>query len=303
VPFQQPCDRAPAIEGAGNWWYPAEDHRQPADPPPDIILRGAGPTTFQLVRGFRYRRPCRDQWISVDRHHLCKPPTEDNNSTDFASVPSLFWWLIASYGHQTRAALIHDQLWENKGSRRETNEIFRDALAESDVALLRRWIMWAGVDAARLAGRGWGSRLRLAVETLTIFVLPVAFGWWVASTQPAQTVAGWIEDAWGGLGTTVRDIPVPSFLWNWWPNAFAFGSPWLVAVLAAAGILIGWRRWLSATLGVALILPVIVPELVSVGLLYVLEWPFYKVHKWRTGADTGRPSPKPTFRLIRTPRL
>lgn len=303
MPFKRPADPAPAIVGDADWWYPAVEDREPADPPPDIILRGAGATTFQLVKGFRYRRPSGTEWIPVNRHKLCEPPTEDNNCTDFASVPSLFWWLIASYGHQTRAALIHDQLWEVKANRDDTNEIFRDALAESDVALLRRWIMWAGVDAARLAGEGWGSRLRLAVETLTVFVLPVALAWWVGSTRPAQAVAGWIEEAWGGLETIAGDIPIPSSLCSWWPSAFDFGSPWLAGALVVAGILIGWRRWLSATLGVALILPVILPELISVGLLYALEWPFYKVHKWRTGVATGHPSPKPTFRLIRTPRL
>jgi len=72
-------------------------------------------------------------------------------STDFASVPRIFWWFIAPTGNHARAAVIHDHLYRTGAVPRFlADAIFRDAMAASGVGFWKRWIMWAGV---RLGGR------------------------------------------------------------------------------------------------------------------------------------------------------
>lgn len=296
MPFETPDDPAPAIAGDAGWWYPAAQGRQPSDPPPDIILRGAGPETFQLVRGFGYRHRS-DEPIQVTRHDLDVSYDGPNNSTDFASVPSLFWWLIASYGHHTRAALIHDQLWEDKPNRTQANLIFRDALAESGVPFLRRWIMWSGVD----AGRRWDvDALRrgfLIAEALLGLAFFVSFGFWA---QPwVWHFLGWL---WGRVETV--------FGWPWreleplrehWPSLFELGSGWLPVAIFALGFVLWRKRWLLATLGLGLVLPPLVPEIVARLSLLVLELPFYPGHRYFKDKVAPIPSPAPTLQPLRKP--
>jgi Protein of unknown function (DUF1353) len=291
VPFKKPSDPGPVIQGYDDWWYPGKTDIPPAARPPDIILRGAGSATFQLVRGFGYVRPSACKGIDVPAHQLTEPPTDRNNSTDFASVPSLFWWLIASYGHQTRAALIHDHLWEKKDDRVETNEIFRDALAESDVAFVRRWIMWAAVDAVRRLGAGALSMLGALLEVVTVFAFLISAALWV---QP------WIWDGFAQLWSLVTwladQAPSPlKDLWQHWLSRIPFGDGYFTLAIAAAGILAWQHRWLLAAFGLALVLPPLIPELISRRLLLWSEWPFYWVEKRRPGRKPGMPTPKPTM--------
>ena len=98
--------------------------------------------------------------------------------TDFASVPRPFWWWIAPWGRHGRAAIVHDFLYQRgsvtapgggtrRPSKRESDRIFRQAMAVLDLAILnrhplwqrfprlaqvrlalavpRRWLMWAAV--------------------------------------------------------------------------------------------------------------------------------------------------------------
>lgn len=74
--------------------------------------------------------------------------------TDFASVPRVFVWFLPRYGRYTKAAILHDYLWEvevPKGmSRLDADGLFRRAMRELKVPFLRRWIMWAAVRWAAL---------------------------------------------------------------------------------------------------------------------------------------------------------
>lgn len=86
-------------------------------------------------------------------------------STDFASVPKLFQWLLPKTGLYTKAAVLHDYLcrlaerriWEDgsprdpgdagprKLNRADADGIFRRVMAELGVSFLQRWLMWGGV--------------------------------------------------------------------------------------------------------------------------------------------------------------
>lgn len=75
--------------------------------------------------------------------------------TDFASVPRVCRLIIPKLGRYTKAAVIHDYLYQEHGlksgglyfrvSRRTTDKIFRGAMEELGVSTWKRWAMWAAV--------------------------------------------------------------------------------------------------------------------------------------------------------------
>src|SRR5262245_9192911 len=109
----------------------------PRDPMPE--LRQTGPSSFVIEKGFCYQVGPGDPEEGAvylipgeDAGDRCKrtrdaettgdpparvviPPTDGGGKTDLASVPPFMWWLVASYGNHTRAALLHDALYVDKG--------------------------------------------------------------------------------------------------------------------------------------------------------------------------------------------
>jgi hypothetical protein len=104
-------------------------------------------------------------------------------TTDFASVPRVFVWLLPRYGRWTQVAVLHDYLWSlsraGKFNKADADGILNRALRELEVPFLRRWIMWTAVRWA--AGpRSWFSKgplpflkmLAISVPTLVVVALP-----------------------------------------------------------------------------------------------------------------------------------
>jgi len=104
-------------------------------------------------------------------------------TTDFASVPRVFTWLLPRYGRWTQAAILHDYLWSSAPpgtiSKFDANGVFNRALRELGVPFLRRWIMWTAVQWA--AGpRAWFNggpktvikMLGVSIPTLVVVLLP-----------------------------------------------------------------------------------------------------------------------------------
>ena len=84
---------------------------------------------------------------------------EPEMTTDFASVPRVFVWLLPRYGRYTKAAILHDFLWRTqvKAGRlswRDADGMFRRAMRELNVPFLRRWVMWAAVRIGALTKEG-----------------------------------------------------------------------------------------------------------------------------------------------------
>ena len=103
--------------------------------------------------------------------------------TDFASVPRAFVWFLPRYGRYTKAAILHDHLWQvevPKGhiTRREADGILRQAMRQLEVPFLRRWIMWTAVRWVSLFKRkdraGWLKDAPLVLLT-SILALPIVF--------------------------------------------------------------------------------------------------------------------------------
>ncbi|WP_180981035.1 DUF1353 domain-containing protein [Pseudovibrio exalbescens] len=76
-------------------------------------------------------------------------------TTDLASVPRLFRWLISPGGLHAKAAVVHDYLYERgvifgpdgeeKPSRRQADDIFLEAMEVLQVPYVRRHVMYAAV--------------------------------------------------------------------------------------------------------------------------------------------------------------
>ncbi|MEU6251922.1 DUF1353 domain-containing protein [Streptomyces sp. NPDC047043] len=193
----------------------------------DITVKQIGPKTWELLAPVEYEGRDRDFIV---------PP---GFTTDFASVPTVFVWLIPRYGVYTKAAVLHDFLCCNSAlvSRRDADGIFRRALRELGVSVLRRWMMWAAVRAGgHWSGAGVGQWVLwllvatpavafLAVPTLVVtfwLLLFLAAEWLVYAVTPpgvappanrphftgAPGTAG--EASAGGLPVSPPDEPGPS---------------------------------------------------------------------------------------------
>jgi Protein of unknown function (DUF1353) len=140
----------------------------------DVNVKQIDARQWQLVEPVRYAG--RDESFTVPAGFR----------TDFASVPTVFVWLIPRYGVYTKAAILHDFLCEEHPvSRSDADGIFRRALRELGVSVLRRWMMWAAVRAGGHwsgAGAGqWALWLLVAVPAAAFLALPaVVVTLWLA---------------------------------------------------------------------------------------------------------------------------
>ena len=85
-------------------------------------------------------------------------------TTDFASVPSMFWSVVPPTGRYGLAAVVHDWLyWQQSLKRAEADQVFHDAMAELQVPGWKRFVMtkavrwfggsyWHGNTHAKLRG-------------------------------------------------------------------------------------------------------------------------------------------------------
>jgi Protein of unknown function (DUF1353) len=295
------------------------------DRTPDPELRQVDEDAFVILRSFAYRAahgdPDEGVVYLVPGEDFESPPGElaegvvvppdTGGRTDLASVPSLFWWLIASYGNHTRASLLHDALYVENGEppvpRRTADRLFLGALREPGPqkgGAFRHWLMWAAVSAFGtmrfklglvfglhlvsvwaltigatvwawhdgIAGIEW-SFWPLAVLALGGLVYLVGLG---SSWRAGVDVrAGWL------VPTAMASLLVVIPLASEWPSPFELG--WSAFTLLAAALvltLVGplWGLWVDPTLRgwlwpTALIaLPIAVVPVVLILVAIVLVW-------------------------------
>lgn len=80
--------------------------------------------------------------------------------TDFTSMPWGLWNLEPPLGRAGKAAVLHDYAYATAGlhgryTRKQADDIFREALAVLGVSAVKRNLMWAAVRAFGQAG--WSS--------------------------------------------------------------------------------------------------------------------------------------------------
>lgn len=110
--------------------------------------------TFQLRKRIGYvEAGASPETVIWAEAHIPELAPMRGNRTDLASVPLIFWSLIASYGRQTAPAVIHDsECWRVRQSRiravdalaerERIDRAFRLGLRELGVAPFRAWLMW-----------------------------------------------------------------------------------------------------------------------------------------------------------------
>lgn len=113
--------------------------------PDPLILADAGTRNnsrlFRLEHDFRYRSSLGT--ITVPAGFI----------TDGASIPRIFWTILAPFGEYFEAAIIHDYLYteaNRKFTRAETDLIFKEAMFNVGVGWLTRGLIYRAV---RIGGR------------------------------------------------------------------------------------------------------------------------------------------------------
>lgn len=167
---------------------------------------------FQVTAPFAYRDPRDGSLVTVPAHDVSRPPTE-GNSTDFASVPPFLWGLIANHGPQTLPAILHDSMVEDARRapaaerlerRRVADDLFRVALVDNGIHLLRARVMWAAVGLeSRLRHGGAPGRLlvaqvaagALALIVATALVIVANPMWALVLAAPALLATPWGRSA------------------------------------------------------------------------------------------------------------
>ena len=189
--------------------------------------------TFQLRERIGYFDPAEGPGATVwaDAHRP-DPRPSDGNRTDLASVPTIFWSLIASYGRQTAPAVVHDsESWRIRSlppmqalpQRERADRMFRLGLRELGVSPFRAWLMWTFVSFERYQ--------KHAIPTFVGMLLLAALG--VALVATGATL--WLAAV----------IP-------WWQGALLAAAPLATAMLAGRQ----WRVLVWASYAGALLLPI-----------------------------------------------
>jgi hypothetical protein len=261
---------------------------------PDPELRQLDEDTFLILKTFCYRAPRGDPdegGVYVVPGEDYEPPgtaaatgvvvpPDTAGETDLASVPPVFWWLIASYGNHTLAALLHDALYvedaEPPVPRRTADRLFLNALRESPqkAGPFRHWLMWAAVSAfgtmRHRLGLLFGAHI-LAVWALTIGavvwawgdgILGISWTWWQVVIAAVAALAflvvlgtSWragVDVTGGWLVPTVMTCAIPIVpLAIEWTYPFELElSPFTLLAGAAVLTLTGplWGLWVDPTL-------------------------------------------------------
>jgi len=104
----------------------------------ELIVKPIGDNRWELVEGFEYHVGTypSDEVISV--------PT--GFTTDFASVPRVFWNIISPVGNHGKAAVIHDYCYSTACyDKKRSDEIFLEAMEVLGVSKWKRNTMFYAV--------------------------------------------------------------------------------------------------------------------------------------------------------------
>jgi Protein of unknown function (DUF1353) len=295
------------------------------DEVPSPELRHEGQKWFVLLRSFCYLVPQEDPArgtifvvpgadapsgtetaeLDVGGHKVVVPPNEGGR-TDLASVPSFMWWLVASYGNHTRAALLHDALVVDTKSveppiaRTAADRILLSALREPGQqkgGAFRHWLMWAAASVfGTMRSPFWLRPAGLAIHVFATWGLLVAallWMWpelWPNTWRQVALAVALVPPFLVLIGSTWRAGANRTF--GWLPTALMAAPVVVLLVIAGSGrafwmllavlalVLLGhvwglavdrtlrWRLWPTALIG----LPI---AAIPVGLIFlsiVLVW-------------------------------
>jgi hypothetical protein len=146
----------------GNPAWPGDveppSHHDPVAPAVDLrrVLVGER-EEFELRRRISYDARIGDRRVTV-----VVPQADGRFTTDLTSVPRWFTWLVPKSGAHLPAALIHDGLVHDGDPRTyetsdglpvdriDADRVFRDAMRDTHVGVVRRWLVWSAVSLTSL---------------------------------------------------------------------------------------------------------------------------------------------------------
>ena len=185
-----------------------------------------------------YRFDLRAPFVYVDPVSGARYPVPDRPGrtvvTDLASVPTVLWSFVASYGRQSAPAVMHDVHAGPIGDgtpgesaagpaavadrrvelerRREVDRVFRTALREQGVPLLRAWFMWAWVSADRERALGGVAGVVFFVQAILgplVIVAACVLAFWHPAWLALALVPAIAAAPWGGLAPLLLVLAYP----------------------------------------------------------------------------------------------
>jgi len=228
------------------------------DGTPDPELRQVDEDAFVILRSFCYRAargdpdegvvylvpgedfelPAQVELGSGPAPKVVVPP-DTGGRTDLASVPSLFWWLIASYGNHTRASLLHDALYVDEGNppvpRRTADRLFLTALREPGPqkgGAFRHWLMWAAVSA--FGTMRWRLGLAFGLHLVTVWALTI----WGLVWAWGDGVAGVGWNRWQLFLVVLAGLGFLLVIGSSWRAGVDLRGGWLVPMLLACALVV-----------------------------------------------------------------
>ncbi|WP_428657652.1 DUF1353 domain-containing protein [Runella sp.] len=114
-------------------------------------------TLYPDIRVRKYQGGKPDWWEVTDRvkvrcalHPYGRFFIPYGYTSDFASVPQVFWWLVPPHGRTAPACVVHDYLYEHnpvKATRKEVDRFWLELLKQSGVPTWQVWTMYLYVRA------------------------------------------------------------------------------------------------------------------------------------------------------------
>ncbi|HEY3050213.1 MAG TPA: DUF1353 domain-containing protein [Gaiellaceae bacterium] len=261
---------------------------------PKPELRQDTPKSFTLLRSFCYLVPNEDparntvivipgadaptSTLPVLVPGLYGPivvPPNNGGHTDLASVPPFMWWLVASYGNHTRAALLHDALIPDEGSappveRTAADRLLLQALREPGQqrrGAFRHWLMWAAVSVfGTMRAPFWLRPAGVVIQVYTAWiVLMIAL---ILLLRGEVRFGNWWHVGLTVVGLTIVVLPIFLVLlgtsWRAGANVTAGWLPTLLLLLpvlvlmaiawSGSGLDQGAAFWLFVVVGALLLL-------------------------------------------------
>ena len=207
---------------------------------PQFSLEHVSGPTFRLLSRIGYRHPDFAGEFIVPR-----ADGHDTYTTDLTSIPPPFRWLVPVIGDHLAPALLHDGLVTDgppqhdgpEVTRRQADDLFRDAMRLAGTRRIRRWLIWTGVSFGTMwegDGFTWIRRLLM----IGYFMLLAAIGL-VATADLFDVSWSWMPSLpWMG------DRP-------WWVELIGGGA---VALILPTILSLAWgpRRTVGRIAGIAL---------------------------------------------------
>ena len=154
--------------------------------------------SFRMLRRIAYR--------DEEYGEILVPADLDTFETDFASVPTLLTWLVPKTGAHLPAALLHDGLVGGRDyvaterpdpdpiDRVGADLVFRRAMRDSCIPLIRRWLVWSAVTLGTIwhGSEDWSRRQHARYLAAAVGSLLVVAVLGVTATLDLFDLVAWL---------------------------------------------------------------------------------------------------------------